>query len=399
VIRKDRDALEKIEAARKARKPVDGHSPGLTGPDLDTYIAAGIGSDHECTRLEEAREKLEKGMQIMIREGTAARNLDALLPIANRYTASRLMWCTDDRHPKDLLEGGHIDGMIRRAIRSGLDPLSAIRMATLTPATYFGISALGAISPGKRADLVVFRDLSAPVIETVYRSGIRAAENGRVLPGAERPAAKAAPNTMRIDPSRIDFSIPAAGNRIRVIDLVPDQIVTRQSVHPPHVRNGEAVSDITRDILKIVVVERHTGSGRTGYGFVRGFGLRKGALASSVAHDSHNLIIVGVSDADMAAAARGVIAAGGGLAAASEGRILADLPLPIAGLMSHDPLPEVCSKMERLLGAARELGSPLPEPFMPLSFLSLPVIPELKLTDHGLVDVEKFRIVPLFTAD
>ncbi|MFH1990802.1 MAG: adenine deaminase [Pseudomonadota bacterium] len=396
VINQDPDILLKIENAKTQRKPVDGHAPGLSGHDLYAYIIAGISSDHECTTAAEAQEKLAAGMYIMIREGSAAKNLDALLPIVNPYTARRLMWCTDDRHPQDLLENGHIDALVRQAIRSGLDPVIAIQMATLNPAEYFGLKDAGAIVPGRQADLVVFSDLNAPVIEAVYRNGVLVAENGEILPEIEKPDPIPCPPSMNVDLERIDFAIPLKSGRIRVIEIIPDQIMTRQQIEDPPTSGSLAVSDPARDLLKLAVIERHRGFGNIGKAFVRGFGLKQGALASSVAHDSHNIIVVGTNDEDMQAAVQAVVNMGGGLAAASSGEIRADLPLPIAGLMSAEPVQTVKKKLDRLIRVAREFGAILPYPFMTLSFLALPVIPELKITDKGLVDVKRFEVVPLF---
>ena len=398
VLKADPEVLRKIALARRHHKPIDGHAPGLTGRDLFAYLAAGISSDHECTTAGEAREKLAAGMHIMIREGSAAKNLQDLLPAVNATTARRMMWCTDDRHPHDLLALGHVDALVRQAIRSGLDPLLAIQMATINPADYFGLRDAGALAPGRRADLVVISDLADLSIEQVYCRGVRVAENGRMLAQIKTPEPEACRPSMQVDVDGLDFSIAAGGRHIRVIDLVEDQIITRQFTAEALVREGNAVADISADILKIAVVERHQGSQRIGKGFVRGFGLRRGALASSVAHDSHNIVVVGVSDPDMHTAVKAVVAMGGGLAVADQGDVRACLPLPIAGLMSIEPLETVRRQLDGLLAAAREFGSALNDPFMTLSFLALPVIPELKITDKGLVDVLRFEPVSLFGA-
>jgi adenine deaminase len=396
VLNGDPQVLKKINAARRHGKPVDGHAPGLSGRDLAAYVAAGITSDHECTTAAEALEKLAAGMHIMIRQGTGARNLSALLPIVTERSSPRLMWCTDDRHPSDLMLEGHIDSIVRAAIRGGVDPVTAIRLATLNPAERFGLSHLGAVCPGRQADLVVFSDLFAPIIEDVYSRGRLVARNGRVVSGLRKPETVPAPPSIRVKQQALDFTIPAGGRQLRVIDVIADQIVTRQSIEPAPCAGNRVMSDPARDLLKIAVVERHTASGRIGLGIVRGLGLRQGALASSVAHDSHNIIVTGVSDEDMRAAVMAVMAMGGGLAAAAGGRIAAKLPLPVAGLMSQQPIQAVSTAMDRLLHAARAFGSPIEDPFMTLSFLALPVIPELKITDHGLVDVKTFKPVPLF---
>ena len=396
VMAADQEILRKIALARGARKPVDGHCPGLSGAALNAYIAAGISSDHECTTFEEAREKLRAGLHIMVREGTAAKNLAALLPLVDRHTCRRMMWCTDDRHPHDLLSRGHIDDIVRRAVRRGLDPILAVQMATLNPAEYFGLRHLGAIAPGRQADLLVIDDLENLSVKRVYCRGRMVADNGSLLdhPAAPRPVNP--PRAMAVTPEAVDFSIPARGRSLRVIEIVPAQIITRAVVTDARIENGMAVSDPRRDIVKIAVVDRYSGSARTGKAFVKGLGLTQGALASSVAHDAHNIILVGVDDRDMSLALRTVVEFGGGLAAVADGRILAALPLPIAGLMSDAPMKKVCRHLDRLNDAAGQLGSPIDNPFMTLSFLALPVIPELKITDRGLVDVNMFQFVPLF---
>ncbi|MDZ7581253.1 MAG: adenine deaminase [Deltaproteobacteria bacterium] len=396
VLRGDPEVMRKLALAGGARKTVDGHAPGLTGADLNAYVAAGIASDHECTTLPEAREKLRAGMHIMVREGTAAKNLAALLPLVNPRTCRRMMWCTDDRHAHDLLTEGHIDFIVRSAVGRGLDPVVAVQMATLNPAEFFGLRHLGAVAPGRRADLLVIDDLHALKVDRVFSRGRLVAVDGRVVDDLEPPPSIGAPFTMRVPAGALDFAIPATGRRVRVIEIVPDQIVTRAGVAEARIEAGRAVSDPSRDLLKIAVVERHSGAGRSAAAFVRGLGLKRGAVASSVAHDAHNIIVAGVSDRDMSAAVETVVKMGGGLAVVADGRLLAELALPIAGLMSASPLAEVAGKLDRLTAAARSLGSPLNDPFMTLSFLALPVIPALKLTDRGLVDVEKFEIVQLF---
>jgi adenine deaminase len=376
VIHEDPEVLRKIENTRKHRKPVDGHAPGLTGRDLYAYIAAGISSDHESITAREATEKLNAGMYIMIREGTGAKNLNDLIPVISSRTAPRMMWCTDDRHPHDLLEEGHIDSMVRRAIR-----------ATINPADYFGLGHLGAIGPGRQADMVVFSDIGDIHVEQVYHQGLLVAEDGKILPEIDAPDPISVRPSMNLEIEEIDFSIPIEGRYIRVVEVVPHQVVTRQCIKEASISEKAAVSDISRDILKIMVVDRHSGSGNTGKGFVTDFGLKRGALASSVAHDSHNIIVVGTNDGDMKTAVQALITMGGGLAAVCDNKVCADLSLPIAGLMSLEPIQTINDQLDRLLNAAREFGSTLNDPFMTLSFLALPVIPELKITDKGLVDV------------
>ena len=387
--------LEKIIAFCDLVK--DGHAPLLSGRDLNAYVAAGIGSDHECTTAEEAMEKLRLGMHIMIREGTQAKNLQALLPIVTPATAARCSLVTDDLHPRDLLRYGHLDRLIDLAVGEGLNPVQAIQMTTINTARYFGLKNLGAIAPGYEADLLVLSSLQPLRVEKVFKRGRKVFDDGAItfdFPGFKTPGGLSPMNVKPIDEPA--FAIPAAGSRIRVIDLVPDQILTKCAILPAPVRAGAVVTDTERDLIKIAVVERHQGTGNIGLGMVRGFGLREGALASSVAHDSHNIICLGCTDGDMLAAVRKVVSLRGGMAVVKDGNVLAALPLPIAGLMSDRPLEQVARGWEALRQAASALGCRLPEPFMALSFLALPVIPELKITDRGLVDVTRFAHVPLF---
>ncbi len=396
VVAADPEVLEKIEQARARQKPVDGHAPGLSGAALQAYLAAGIGTDHEYTTFKEAEEKLRFGMHVLVREGTGAKNLEDLVPLIDDRTCRRMMWCTDDRHPHDLIDDGHIDALVRKAISLGVEPLTAVQMATLNPAEYYGLADAGAVAPGRRADLVVFSDLRRLQVETVICRGKIVAEDGRLKPESGLPGPEPPAPVMNIDPDRLDFSLPAGGRRIRVIGLVEGQIFTRSETAEVRIKEGMAEADPQRDILKLAVVERYSGDGKTGIGFVRGFGLAAGAIASSVAHDSHNIVCAGACDADMKAAVHKVAQMGGGLAVAADGRVRASLALPIAGLMAEGSLPEVRSGLDALTAAARALGAALADPFMSLSFLALPVIPELKLTDRGLIDVEAFQPVSLF---
>jgi len=393
VVHGDPKVLKKLEVFRG--RPIDGHCPGLAGHALGAYAAAGIESDHECTRIEEAREKLRLGMTLFLREATNAKNLAALLPLVSPATERHICLCTDDRQVPDLVHEGSIDHLVRMTIAAGVDPVTAIRMATLNVAERFRIPDRGVVAPGRIADLVTFRDLAAPRADRVYASGRLVARDGRML--APRVPVKAAfTDSVRIDWSKVSLRIPARGRRVRVIGAIPDQLVTAHLKVDAKVENGEAVADPSRDLLKMAVIERHAKGGRVGLGFVQGVGLRGGAIAGTVAHDHHNLVVIGADDRSMLAAAKAVGGARGGLAAAKGDEVLALLPLPIGGLMSDRPHEEVGAGLEALVAAAGKLGSKLRDPFMAMSFLALEVIPALKLTDQGLVDVEAFAPVPLF---
>jgi adenine deaminase len=376
---------------------IDGHAPGLSGKGLCAYVAAGIGSDHECTTLEEAREKLRLGMTIFIREATGARNLRTLVPLVNATNADRFCLCTDDRGPADLLDQGHIDHLVRAAIAAGLDPVLAIRLVTWNPAHHFRLRDRGAITPGRRADLVAFRDLRAPRPHLVFGGGRLVARDGAMVIAPPIAGVTAAPrNSMDVAWDRVRIAVPVAPGRIRVIGVVPDQIVTEHLTEAPRIVDGLVAADPVRDLLKIAVIERHHGTGNVGVGFVRGVGLARGALASSVAHDHHNIVVVGADDASMLTAARRVVALGGGMVVVDGTDILAEVGLPIAGLMSDQPVEVVRAQVDRAIAAAHALGSPLRDPLTALSFLALEVIPRLKVTDRGLVDVDRFAIVPLW---
>ncbi len=386
--------LDKIRIA--AKRPVDGHAPGLSGLDLSAYIVAGIGSDHECTELEEAREKLRLGMHIFIREGTAARNLDTLLPLVTPANARRFHLCSDDRHPATLLSEGDIDDTVRKAIASGLDPIVAIQMATLNTAEYFRLRNVGAVAPGYRADLLVLEEVETLQVSQVYVAGRLVAYEGNYLLTADDLPRVPVQPSIHLDLSTLDFTIPAGQGTARTIGVIAGQVITEELHLEPKAENGQVVSDPARDLLKIAVVERHVGSGNVGVGLVTGIGLRQGAIASSVAHDSHNIIVVGASDSEMRAAVAAIAEMGGGQVVVAGSQVQAACPLPIAGLMSDQPLETVRDQIEQVTGAAQALGCTLPDPLMTMSFLALPVIPSLKLTDRGLVDVNRFDFVPLF---
>jgi adenine deaminase len=393
------EVMAKVEAY--AKRPIDGHAPGLTGRELQAYVAAGIGSDHECVAAEEATEKLRLGMRILIREGTTARNLGALLPAVTPANARRCCFCTDDRHPADLLDEGDLDVLVRTAIAGGLEPITAIQMATLNTAEWFRLWDRGAVAPGKRADLVVFSDLSDLRAELIFVGGRLVARGGQMVVGRIPPGVddSAVRNTVRLPAltgEELALDVPAGDRRVRVIGASGDQVVTGHLLMEPTVRGSEAVADPERDLLKMAVIERHRGTGNLGLGFVSGIGLRRGAIATTVCHDHHNLIVIGADDASMMTAVRAAAEMGGGEAVAVGDRVVQTLALPIAGLMSDRPLEQVRQQQDAMLGAAAELGCPLHDPFMTASFLALEVIPALKLTDQGLVDVERFGLVDLW---
>ena len=407
VIDADPKVLKKIEAAKGKR--IDGHAPLLSGKGLYAYISAGIRSDHECTTLKEAREKLASGMWIMIREGTTARNLKDLLPLVTPENSRRFLFVTDDRHPRELIEEGHIDFLVRKAIEAGLSPLSAIQMATLNAAEYFKLEGLGAIAPGYRADLVTFDHLSSLQVDKVFKDGVLVAKEGRLLhepcegwtnnPLGAKGYSKAR-RTIRIgELSKKNLILRSSVPFAKVIQVIPGQILTQKALKQVVLKEGIALPHVKEDILKIVVIERHKGTGNVGIGFVQGFGLKRGAIGSSVAHDSHNLVVVGTSDEEIWVAIKAIERMGGGLVVVSEEEIRSAVELPVAGLMAELSVSEMDERLSRLNRAAKELGSRLDDPFMVLSFLSLPVIPELKITDKGLVDVNRFKIVSVFGED
>ena len=395
VINGDVDVLDKISIA--SAKRIDGHAPGVSGKDLMAYIAAGISSDHESTTPEEALEKLRAGMYVMIREGTVTKNLRDLIKIVTPENSRRCIFCTDDRHPQDIIEEGHINFMIKTAIELGIDPITAIRMATLNTAEYFNLRKLGAIIPGYYADIVIIDKFESFNIKMVFKNGKIVAENGKPLyqpPVRPEFTLRSSVNIKWLEGD--EFKIPASGKRCRVIELVKDQIVTKSFIAEPKIKDGFVLSDPDNDILRCYVVERHHASGNIGKGLVKGFGLKKGAIASSISHDSHNIVVIGVDNEDIFKAVIQINKMGGGLVVASDGEIVDFLELPIAGLMSSEPIEVVQKRTEKLNASAKQLGCTLDDPFMAMSFLALPVIPKLKLTDLGLVDVEKFQFVDLF---
>jgi adenine deaminase len=391
VVSGDEEVLQKLDAAQ--RKVIDGHAPGLAGKELNAYLSAGILSDHECTTLEEGKEKLRRGMYLMIREGSSEKNLDALLPLVSDNTYKRCFFVVDDLSCSDLLWEGDIDAVVRKAIDRGLEPVRAIQMATINTAEYFRLHDRGGIGPGYIANLITITDLAKLDIDMVFYQGKMVARQGKPLFPLP-PVTLELRDTVRIKPTMgKSLRIAAAGETYPVIEIVPGQIVTRKAMEKMKVVDKAVMPDVERDILKLVVVERHKASGNVGVGLVKGFGLKKGALASSVAHDSHNIIAVGTNDLEILKAIEEINRLQGGLVVCADLEILASLPLPIAGLLSPEPLDVVVSQHEIVERTAANLGNLPPAPFALLSFLALPVIPELRLTDLGLVDVNKFKLL------
>ncbi len=375
---------------------IDGHAPGLSGKDLSAYIAAGISSDHECISADEAREKVRLGMTIFIREGSSAKDLEALLPAVTAANSRFFTFATDDLQPGDLKNGG-INLVIQKAIRLGLDPVTAVQMATINPARRFGLQYRGAVLPGYAADMVVVDGFENFNVEMVFKRGKLAAEKGKVIAPVRNVHHTEAKGSVRIRPiTGKDIRLKAGSDRARVIELIPDQIETRHSIMQIAMRDGFVVSDPGRDIVKLLVIERHRATGNAGFGLLKGLGLSSGALAATVAHDSHNIIVAGVDDSDILLAISEIKKLQGGLVVVNNGKVLAELPLPVAGLMSDKPHDFVVRKLARIGQAVKRLGVKIEHPFGVLSFLALPVIPDLKLTDRGLVDVKQFKFVDLF---
>jgi adenine deaminase len=384
------DEHELAKLALPGAQHVDGHAPGVVGATLNAYASAGIYSDHEAFTIEEGRERLRAGMWLLIREASAARNLKALIPLAREYGPARIAFCTDDREPEHIADDGHINTMVRDAVASGIPAEDALVMATLNPATWHRLDRLGATAPGYQADLLLLPDLESFVPETVLKRGRPVGEIERV------DVPEWVKHTVRIrHVAARDFAIPWDGGRARVIGVIPDQIVTEGLIEEPTVVDGHAVADPEKDLAKIAVVERHLGTGRRAVGLVRGFGLRSGALASTFSHDAHNIVVVGMDDQDMARAVARLTEIGGGVVVVEDRGVRAELPLPIAGLISEAPLDAVVAASRGCIEAAAKLGCSLPSPFQTMAFLALSVIPSLKITDQGLVDVDRFELVPL----
>lgn len=393
VLNRDKYVMDKIKLGKDKR--IDGHAPGLTGKDLCAYIAAGISSDHECTTPQEAREKLRLGMHIMIREGTVAKDLDAILPAIQATNSRNCIFVTDDRYPQDLSD--HISLMVRKAVESGMAPITAIQMASINTAEFFRIPNLGAIAPGYKADMLVLENFSDFKPKMVFKDGKLVARDGKLIEDLENinvPQIRGSVNVRWIEADH--FKLKAESDRVKTINIVPKQLITKTSTETINVVDGYAESNIEEDVLKIAVIERHRASGNIGIGFVKGFGLKSGAIASTVAHDSHNMVIIGTNDADMYFAAVELVKSQGGKIVVENGQKLAHLPLPVAGLMSDQKLEVVIEKCISLEESSKQIGCILDDPFMNMAFLSLPVIPEIKITDKGLIDVNKFEITSLF---
>lgn len=414
------DIVAKTVLTKHYNKRIDGHAPGLRSYDLNAYITAGAASDHECSDISEALEKLRRGQWIMIREGTAARNMEALMPLFERPYCERCMLVTDDKHPGDLLRQGHVDYLIRKAVEYGADPVTAIRMATINPARYFGLAGMGAIAPGYRADLVILEDLKTLTVEEVYKGGKLAACQGKYekpVPGGRYvdsmkvcPGRTEGKNTAEAAggdyPGKIytsfhlkelvpeDFTVRESGSFVRVIELVPGELLTKEVVLPYRELELQAGGKVCEDIIRLAVAERHHNTGNIGLGYLKGYGLKSGAIASSIAHDSHNLIIAGTGKEDMCLAANRVRENQGGLALVQNGKLLGELALPIAGLMCEESAEQTDRILAFLKSEAGRLGVKKGiDPFMTLAFLSLPVIPEIRLTTWGPVDVKSQSIV------
>ena len=401
VIYNDAPTMDKINACVEKGKPVDGHAPLLSGKDLDKYISAGINSDHECSDATEAMEKLSKGQWIMIREGSAAKNLEKLLPLFESPYYQRCILATDDRNPADIIAEGHIDNIVRLAIKAGKDPIRAIKMATLNPTLCFGIKRMGAIACGYKANLLVLDNLENIDIKDVYSNGVKVVKDKEIsgfsIPKAEDIITGSVLNSFHMpDLKNDDFYIDPKGTKCRVIEVIPGEILTNECILDIDFSKNNGI-DIEKDILKLAVIERHKNTGHKGVGFIKGIGIKNGALAGSVSHDSHNLIVIGSSEEDMVIAANHIKKIGGGLCVVSEGKVISELRLPVAGLMSTNSAAEIAKANVELRESAEKIGiNEGIEPFMNMAFVSLPVIPVLKMTTQGLVNVNDFKRVDLF---
>lgn len=402
VVSGDKGVMDKINSAKAKGKVINGHAPLLSGRDLDKYVAAGIRDDHECSSADEAKERIRKGQRVMIRNGTAARNLSGLIDLFDDPWNRRCLLVTDDKHAADLIANGHIDDIIRLAVKAGKSAVTGIRMATLQAAEAFGLKNEGAVAPGYSANLAVLDDLDSVSVCDVYHLGKKVVSAGK-LEEFENPKISAALKERVLNSFNLsslceeDFHIAASGIRkCRVIDLVKHQLITEEALLDIDFSNNNGV-DTEKDILKLAVIERHRNTGHTGLGFIRGIGLNEGAIAASVSHDSHNLIVIGTSEADMAFAANRVRGLGGGMVVVRKGSVVAEMPLPYAGIMTDSPASDVAKQNEAVRESVHALGVPSDiEPFMTMAFVSLPVIPKIKMTTHGLFSSESWSIVPLF---
>lgn len=390
----DKNVLAKLDLAKSKGKRIDGHAPFLSGKDLCAYVASGVKSDHECTNPKEAEEKIRLGMYIMIREGTAAKDLDALIPVLKSKNTRKCMFVTDDRHPKDLYV--HINDMVRRAVEGGVDVVKAVQIGSLNTAEYFGLKNQGAVAPGYKADLLILPDLKSFKPDIVIKDGKIAAQNGKLtenFDNIEKPSVRSSINVRWIEEK--DFEIKGSSKFVNTIEVIPHQLVTKASVCEAKFENGLLNSNINNDVLKIIVMERHRATGNIGKGFVKGFNLKSGAIASTVAHDSHNMIVVGTNDYDMFVAAVELVKMQGGKVVVNNGKIISKLPLPIAGLISDKDFDFVIKHCDDLNRAVKDLGCTLDDAFMTMGFLSLPVIPELKITDKGLFSTKKWDFIDI----
>ncbi len=405
ILERKKEYLEKVHYAQEMGKIVNGHTAGLSQPELAAYAAACIADDHECISYAEANQRLALGMAVLVREGSTERNLQTLVSGLVREKADSRYWmmCTDDKHPDDIAKEGHIDHMVRKAIAFGLDPIKAIQMATINAATHFRVEQrLGSLAPGRWADIILTKDLYDLHPEVVFYKGKLVAEEGSLTVRIQPQRFPAwLLNTVRISTGRnaSDFRLPADGQKVKawVIHIFPDQIVNQGKVEVLEVSDGEVLATPDRDILKLAVVERYGKNGNIGISFVKGFGLASGAIASTVSHDHHNLVIAGADNASMAGCVKAIERMRGGLVACRGDEVLAELPLPIGGLMSDQKVGDVLPALEKMNVAARSLGCKLPAPFMSLSFISLPTVPELGLTDKGLIDVKEHKIIPPYS--
>ena len=396
VINLDSEVLSKIKLGLDKRKRVDGHAPYLSNKDLCAYVAAGVTSDHECTIPDEAIEKLRLGMYIMIREGSAAKDLDALIPVLKEWPTRKCIFVTDDRYPWALKR--HINEMVSRVVKCGVSPVKAIQMASLNTAEYFGLKNLGAIAPGYKADMLLLDNLEDFIPQTVIKNGEVVAQNGEMVVDIKEKTLSSLRGTVNIRwLDKDDLKIKAESDTVKAIEVTSGLLVTKAVEAKVKLEDDYAISNVGDDVLKILVIERHKASGNIGKGFVKGFGLKSGAIASTVAHDSHNMIVIGTNDDDMLKAIKELVKSQGGKVIVNNGEVVAKLELPIAGLMSEQSAQYVIQKAEELKQGEKIVGCALDEPFMTMAFLSLSVIPELKLTDKGLMDVMNGKFTNLFT--